>query len=186
MAPDINLYNGLIKATLPINQLSEEHPFLLGARADLEHYKKIIFYLFDLIKQLPIEHIRFSYNHEDIKYILNDINKANVYNIDHHHDLGYDDDTYKECTCANWAKYFLDNQIINNYTWIKNTNSDIKENIKYNKINLIDINLNTFLPKIDYLFICLSPEWVPEQYYPLFYLIVDYFNKQLNTHFTIY
>lgn len=38
----------------------------------------------------------------------------------------------------------------------------------------------------DELFICLSPEWVPSYYHPLFFLIVDYFNSYYQTHFEIY
>lgn len=201
MAPDINLYNDIINCQgnqVTIEKLIESHYFLSGLRVDFEHYKKLTLYLLEVIKSLKPEDIRISYNHEDIKYLLKDLSNVNVINIDHHHDLGYDSDEdlrgCKECSCANWAKYFLDRKNIATYTWIKNTNSNEKKDMflqswskNLYERELININsLEEFLPKIDKLFICLSPEWVPEWYHSLFYLWVDYFNKYYNTYFTIY
>ncbi len=200
MAPDINLYNALVGGEFnkTIDDLIEHHNFLENVRMDYEHYNKLFLLLLDLVKYLNPEDVRISYNHEDIKYMLQNDMDLVVYNIDHHHDLNYkeEDDLIKcpICSCANWAKYFLENGNISRYIWIKNSNSIPKKDLykftwgeKIETRDLIKIDsLVTSLPKIDKLFICLSPEWVPKKYHSLFYLMIDYLNKELNTHFTIY
>lgn len=200
MAPDINLYNGLVggEQNHTVDNLISQHNFLQYVGMDYEHFNKIFLFLSDIIKYIQPEDIRISYNHEDIKYLLNDCTNVCIYNIDHHHDLNYkEEEDFIECptcSCANWGKYFLEKGIIEKYIWLKNSNSITKKDLyKFpwsNKIesrNLMEIDsLSSYLPKIDKMFICLSPEWVPKKYHSLFYLMVDYLNKELNTHFTIY
>lgn len=193
MAPDISLYNHLVSGVVDENdsktleKITESFPMLAHCRADLGHYAKIFLYLMNNIQHLNPEDIRVAYNHEDIKYILSECKNAHVFNIDHHHDLGYPiPDGVEEkdiCTCANWGDYFLRHGTITHFTWLKNTNSDIP--IRYDGDERITfINFNEFelndLPKIDKLFICLSPEWVSSNYFPLFYLMLDYINNQKN------
>ena len=111
MAPDIGLYNGLVGVSpdnsRSIDQRIKEHPMLSGCRADLNHYQRLVLYILNVIKDMEIEDIRISYTHEDIKNVLKDLQDVHVYNIDHHHDLGYpqegkDIPAKDHCSCANW------------------------------------------------------------------------------------
>ena len=78
---------------------------------------------------------------------------------------------------------FLKDQIAR-YTWINNGNSsklpeDIENRQKFKeKIHIQDFrNFNTSYPAPDILFICLSPEWIPLNYRPLFYSMLDVINN---------
>ena len=41
------------------------------------------------------------------------------------------------------------------------------------------------LPHMDKLFLCLSPEWTPSMYHPLFYTILDLINSQKHCHLEV-
>jgi hypothetical protein len=127
-----------------------------------------------------------------IDFLKND-NNLNIINIDHHHDLGYDErDDTKEGTlnspnCGNWAKFLFDSNKMKNYIWIKNVNSvgivREKVNEQMIKYEILEKNFCEFYNEIlnlnfDKIFICLSPEWVPEHYHPLFFLMLDLINQK--------
>lgn len=199
MAPDIGLYNPMVKAgqnedNITVEKLAKDFPMLQYCRADLNHYHKIISYLLTQISNLKFEDIRVSFNHEDIKNVLGDCDNVNMFSIDHHHDLGYpnpekDEEEETKCHCANWGDYFLSNKTINSFTWLKNANSEehpiYKNDLRVKMINLADFDLKQ-LPKMDKLFICLSPEWVAPMYYPLFYAMLDLINQQKDCHLEVY
>lgn len=135
-----------------------------------------------------------AFSHERIGDFLKNENNLEIVNIDHHHDLGYDeDDTYEKYTCANWAYYLFKKGKINNYTWLNNNNSDIipppRNEHCFSKECFCDITETSYINKFgrpDKIFICLSPEWVPEQYHGLFYLMLDLINKQNDYTLPIY
>lgn len=199
MAPDIALYNPMVHPgpdgkSVTVDDLMKDFPMLNGCRADLNHYHKIFSYLLDNIKHLNVKDIRIAFNHEDIKYLLDECSDAHVYSIDHHHDLGYPrrgpEGPEKEdfCTCANWGDYYFRQGIITDFTWIKNNNSDespeYKNNPNVHMVNLQEFDLNS-LPKMDKLFMCLSPEWTASSYFPLFYILLDVINSQKGCHLDI-
>ncbi len=195
MAPDIGLYNPLIRAgseekNVTLKKLCEDFPMLNNCRADLNHYQKIVNFLINNIKHLNPKDIRVSFTHEDIKHLLSGLSNVNMFSIDHHHDLGYvnpEDDVEENipCTCANWGDFFLRDKTITHFTWLKNTNSSehpiYSKDSRITTFNLSDYDLND-IPKIDKLFLCLSPEWTSEAFFPLFYLILDLINGQKNCH----
>lgn len=197
MAPDINLYNPLVgpspEGERTITKIMDDYPMLKGCRADLGHYQKIMNYILDVVKLLDIKDIRISYSHEDIKNLLSDLKDVHVFNIDHHHDLGYPnpDQNPEEMpiTCANWGEYFFQQNIITKFTWLKNSNSDIHPDYKDDG-RVIMMDLGSFdlneLPPMDKVFICLSPEWVPEMYHPLFYSMLDLINREKGFHLEVY
>ena len=192
MAPDINLYNPLINPPHKFEDLMEIYPVLSGCRADLEHYRNLVLYILKVAKTLDVKDIRVSYSHEDIKNVLNECIDVHVYNIDHHHDLGYPIEGKNEpegCTCANWGDFYFENQTIKSFTWIKNSNSDdhpkYKNDLRVRSFNLEDFDLST-LPPMDKIFLCLSPEWVPPMYYPLFYNILDLINYEKDCVLEVY
>lgn len=198
MAPDINLYNGLVgpseNGEREISKLINDYPMLGGCRADLGHYQRIVNLLMSIIEHLKVEDIRISYNHEDIKNVLNTISDVTVYTIDHHHDLGYPNPDQKQedipCTCANWGDFYFKNGTISKFVWLKNSNSDIHPDyINDDRTEFFDFGEFDFDKNpihFDKLFICLSPEWVPEMYHPLFYTILDMINRQKNCHLEIF
>lgn len=196
MAPDIALYNPLIRAgaeseSVSLEKLCNDFPALRSCRADLNHYHKIVSFIINHTSHLQVDDIRVAFNHEDIKHMLNNEKEVHVFSIDHHHDLGYpipneEKEEYNSlCTCANWGDFYFRNGTICDFTWIKNVNSD--EPIDYandsrvKMVNLADFDLNT-LPKIDKMFLCLSPEWTSSMYFPLFYIILDLINNQKGCH----
>jgi hypothetical protein len=199
MAPDINLYNAMV-GTSPdgsrsVEERIKEYPILAGCRADLQHYQRMVSYLLEKVtKHLKVEDIYITHSHENIKYVLEGLSNVHVYNIDHHHDLGYpqdehNGDTEGKCTCANWGEYFLQNNTITHLTWLSNSNSGPVPP-HFENDNRVDVQLYQQtelekLPKMDKLFICLSPEWTLPMYHPLFYTILDLINNQKGCHLEI-
>lgn len=191
MAPCIEIYNDLIAPMgwehfLKIDQMKV-------LTADLDHYQKLTNYLIKIIKKLNKENIVFIENHAQIIHYLDTNERLNIYNIDHHHDCGYRNDEGKkrhelELTCGNWALFLKNMNILNNFYWINNKNSnrppEEKKQIKYVEHELNDFNLDN-LPIPDKLIICLSEPWVPPMFRPLYFLWMDIFNEHFNTRFEI-
>lgn len=183
MAPDIQLYNNLVGGSKGHSDLVINHPMLASARADLYTYQKLVIYLMSIIQEINVADIRVAHGHNDIENLIKDDKDVHIFSFDHHHDCGYGEnkhlENFKECSCANWVRFYHDAGVITNYTWIKNTNSETEEieDLDYiTTINIHECDL-TALPKFDKLFICLSPEWVPEQYHALFFLMLDLINQ---------
>ena len=185
MAPDINLYNALVPRT-NIEKLIENHPQLVGLRADLNHYQKLVNLIMQLSKGIKYSNICVSFSHEHIGKFLKDEDNLEIVNIDHHHDLGYDEnEDFSKCHCANWAYYLFKQGKIINYTWLNNDNSDIIPPLRnescFSTDYFYNITETTYIDRFgqpDKIFICLSPEWVPKQYHALFYLMLDLINRQ--------
>ena len=199
MAPDINLYNSKVgHHGETIDKLIEVFPLLGDIRADFRHYQILLNYILEATKHIHVEDIRISQTHEDIKNVLAYCQDATVYNIDHHHDLGYGNNPPKDengetpCTCANWGEIFLEKGNISHLVWLKNTNSEyeLEGNLDRfgDKLEIKDLYTVSLkdLPQMDKIFICLSPEWVPSTYHPLFYTILDLINAQKNCHLEVH
>ena len=72
--------------------------------------------------------------------------------------------------CGNWVKKIKEIEQLNKYIWIKNVNSDEKpENFDIEENFIGSYNLEQ-IPVPDQLIFVLSPQWVPEDFYPLFKL----------------
>lgn len=198
MAPVIEYYNGMVPRRT-WNDIQEENPGLITPKADFFHYNILIQLLEKNIKK--DSKIYIAFNHKMIIDFLEDDNNLNIVNIDHHHDLGYDEkDDTKEGTlnspnCGNWAKYLFDSNKMKNYVWIKNVNSVgiVREKIneQMTKYEILEKNFCEFYDKIlslnfDKIFICLSPEWVPPYYHTLFYGLLDWLNFKFNYHLEIH
>ena len=176
MAPSIEFYNHMSgNPELFDNYLTEIFP------ADLIHYQRLTKWLISQIKNLQENNIIFISSHDSlINYVSVE---DTVINIDHHHDLGYPDPTNNapKIHCGNWAQYLLENNLIKDYIWIKNENSnpikEFKGNIKEYNFKTYQLN-NLYADKI---IICLSPEWIPKQYRPLFFSWIDILNEYFNT-----
>lgn len=183
MQPDIQLYNyNISKNTNSVDDMINKYPMLSACRVNFDIYSKIVLFLMEIVNTIDIDNIRIAYSHDDIKNLLNSCEDGNiVYNIDHHHDLGYPH--RNKCDETNWAGYFLNNNKIKKYIWLNNKNSEYGQNelsddrikiIEFNKIN----DLKSFFPSFDKLFICLSPEWIVKDYKKLFFLLLDLINQK--------
>lgn len=181
MAPSIEFYNHMTgNPQLFNNYLTQMF------QADLTHYQRLTKWLISQSKNLQKEDIVFIFSHDSlINYISSE--EDIVINIDHHHDLGYPDPKNEapKIHCGNWAQYLLENNLIKDYIWIKNENSNpIKEfNQKIKEYNFKNYQLDNL--KADKIIICLSPEWIPTQYHPLFFSWIDIMNEYYNTIYQI-
>lgn len=186
MAPSINLYNSMVPQA-HWEDLLKTLPNLATTPADLNIYSKILRYLLRTVDKTSPIYI--AYSHSFIKDYLQYDYDLNIVNIDHHHDIFYDEKDkeckLQDCTCANWVKYFYDQGQLKNYTWVHNDNSfdpNFEVNFKYNKIPFKEFE---FANSYDKYFICLSPEWVPPYYHSLFYTLLDCLNEKNDYHLEI-
>ena len=179
MAPSIAFYSHMASTTDVFNI-----PFTQAFPADFIHYQRLTKWLLSQIKNLSANDIIFISSHGQI---LDYINSQDVIiNIDHHHDLGYPTDTKQnQIHCGNWAGYLLENNLISDYIWIKNENSN------QNKLYENDIKQYNFsnydLDKLvaDKIICCLSPEWVPPQYRVLFFIWMDMLNEYYGVNYSL-
>ena len=127
-----------------------------------------------------------SFSHEHIGRFLTNENDLEIVNIDHHHDLGYkEDEKFEKCHNANWAYYFFKQGKLKKYIWLNNNNSDMIPPPRYENCFssqlFCEMDESKYIEqfgKPDKIFLCLSPEWVPSHYAPLFYLLLDILNRQ--------
>ena len=131
MWPSIEIYNDLVNSELSIQDILDDNPnggFV--PTADLWLYKYLTDYILSVIKSINKDHILFVESHEEVYTKFKDIYPAiTLYNIDHHHDLGYGDND--ECDCGSWAKYLLDKGINKDNIYIENKAKNTAENFKY-------------------------------------------------------
>ena len=174
MRPSIESYNYFINEEgCGIDQLEEEFVHFQNCQADLSIYKLLT----DFILNVESEKIFFISSHKDILQFVND--SVNLINIDHHHDLGYSNESHSEVfeiSCGNWVEQLYREDKLKSYTWIHNQNSLplIGDQAKIdNDLILSDENemkkyLNNLAQHTDSLIICSSFPWVPSIYRPLF------------------
>ena len=176
MEPCIELYNNSIKETTPLDDVLKTSPGI-NIHPDYKKYYILVKLLNNICKDLPKENIQIVDHHPQIvdciiNWNIND--KYRIYNIDHHHDCGYGvDDSAgvmeQGLQCGNWVHYCTN---LRKYVWINNKNSDtiLPEEITSaipNYHYTYDINILNYV-KFDYVFLCLSPAWIPEGCWPLF------------------
>ena len=174
MRPSIESYNYFINEEgCGIDQLEQEFVHFQNCQADLSIYKLLT----DFILNVESEKIFFISSHKDILQFVND--SVDLINIDHHHDLGYSNESYSEefeISCGNWVEQLYREDKLKSYTWIHNQNSLplIGDQAKIdNDLILSDENemkkyLNNLAQHTDSLIICSSFPWVPSIYRPLF------------------
>lgn len=110
-----------------------------------------------------------------------------IYNVDFHHDLWYRDNEDKNSitvfdnyNCSNWMGYLLLKEKATECHWICAGNSggypqlEDRETLK-SKMRLSDFDTSDL--EFDYVFFCLSPQWVPYQFQHLYYLLVELCGK---------
>ena len=170
MGPSIQLYNDIIGDNKGIDKVIKQYPLLeYTLTGDMFVYEALTRELMKLYRQLTPSDIYFTREHQTAVRILEPLEKFKLYNIDHHHDLGYNRTmpTSKiiRPECGNWVKYLYDKGKIEKYIWICNNNSDFPSN-GLGKLYLedsVEIRETDFslIGKVDKLIICNSPQWIP-------------------------
>lgn len=174
MWPSIELYNNFISGEKDkINELERDIPLLHYANADLYLYYKLTNYLLNNKNK----EIIFIKSHEEILKHIN--TPCNLINIDHHHDLGYNEEQWKNknINCGNWGYWGIKNGIFKRFIWLHGMMStpwDPPEQYNIKNIPIIDnIILEMDLNKIcnpSKIIICSSYNWIPMNIRPLFIL----------------
>jgi hypothetical protein len=108
-------------------------------------------------------------------------NTLDVVNIDFHHDILYREEEivhtkfFGMSSCANWVAYLSTNNYLKSIEWIKAPNSDFyaffntESDVVKNKLTVSSLyTLPTMDTDFDYVFFCLSPQWVPYQFHHLY------------------
>lgn len=185
----------LIKKIVEYNKEYNESDDLLDTAKELKKYcitdhEKIV----DILKN---DHMKFlsdmkPYSTEDMIKDFKENYKYNLVNIDFHHDVMYRPQdrnsimSFDKYNCSNWVGYLMLKNMIESYTWIKAPNSDLYDHKLDGKYNIEFItesfrvldDLSKFVKdhNFDYIFLCLSPQWVPYKYKHLYDLIVELFD----------
>lgn len=180
MKPSISFYNNMVDVDTPMKDYIDEFSFLTNIPADLYIYDYLTRYIIKSMNR-GCRKIYFINSHESAVEIIKTLSSTGdvvLYNIDHHHDLGYDmseKDWRMPATKAvvgNWVKYCKDKRYIDDYFWIHNENSDpypdSAEKYVTKDFLLADINLEDEEYTPDALIICASYEWIPPVYHPLY------------------
>ena len=184
MEPTIELYNQFVKEDSTLCQQEIMNRIAPGAMFSADYNK-----FFDLMKTLQRidkymlpKYLSIGQSHEEILYAIDDWNLQypfKIWNIDHHHDCGYGppEDSVDMMLaappgCGNWVQHLIkNNKFFKEYIWIKNSNSaELLEEDRKKRIpsflSTTDISIIDNI-KFDRVFICRSPGWMPEKYYPL-------------------
>ena len=193
MQPTIEAYNNICKGYNnlgPIEIWDEISRMMPGfnPECDLNRFTDLYFLLKDKLKYLTKEDVHIGINHDELYYFMEkqQAKKYSVYNIDHHHDLGYlnsNSPSIEEqpISLANWATKAHQNLNMYRYTWISNINShkpeEVPEKLKYTATYDLNILENI---KFDKIFICASWEWVPLKYQNLFAILTSLFDDLEN------
>lgn len=177
----LNIYNNSVGSDEDnISDLLKENPnAYFTPRCDFGLYEYLTSFLIKCIKILPKDNIKFIEDHDEVVElfdptldIIKPTEKFKIYNIDFHHDIAYDEDdideAIEEIDCGNWIKYLFENYPnFESYIWI-NTSESLDYDDEYSPLlkkvftqNINKYNLDALVKKIDYLYICKSPEWVP-------------------------
>ena len=186
MHPSIDIYND---SDLTVDEFLLKHESTLGwMAADLELYRELT----NFILSFDYDKIKFIYDHHDIvEEIENITEKIELYNIDYHHDIGYNDKVWtiklQDYDEGNWVRKLWENNKLKSYTWLRHYNSsDVSEKDKKfltDKHFLIDESfikayMLDDLKDADELYISRSSPWVPSYYIHLYELWEDLTNMK--------
>lgn len=139
MAPSIMIYNDLVPKN-NIDNLKQKSALYDCCKIDAIHYVRLTRLLLNLMNKIPKEKIHFIHDHDTVtKYVDTPVR---IFNIDHHHDFSYgielDKDHLEKLGCANWVRWLYEKNMLNNYVWINNDNSNLPE--KYlEHINILEL-----------------------------------------------
>ena len=196
MGPSIDSYNDRINNEMTFKILASKFPFYNFAEPDLYVYEYLTRYLTEIVTHIEDkDKIKFIDTHDLAYHICKDIKEPfNLINIDHHHDINYNDswkDPIININASNWVKRLFDMKKIQNYVWVGNSNSvmfNIDKCPFMDKIiveNLRSYDLGKLAANTDMLIFCFSKEYIPPLYEPLFLTWRAIAEEILNTDYLI-
>lgn len=200
MGPTIQLYNGLFfddNPSLRWRQLYEysdfkEHHFYIDQ-------SNLLFCYNTFLKSIKnCNKVSFGYEHDSILFDLKDSKNIELINIDHHDDffggdyephMGGIEREYQNIIRhgiiheGNWGAWLSSQNKLKSFTWIGNPNSANKirnqENLKFfsNYFNVEKENYKFEDYNFDYIFVCLSPQYVPKNHWHYFSMFISVYEE---------
>jgi len=124
------------------------------------------------------KNVAFGVDHSSILYELKDKNNLNIVNIDHHHDIMYDeyingrDLNFNIVAEGTWVEYLRRQGSLQNYEWIRNENSMLgsPSPLEYSSYLKDDYQ---FEMEPDLIYVCLSPCFVPKFHWFYFKIFIN-------------
>ena len=132
------------------------------------------------------ENIMFALEHDMILELLCDVPEKKdelleVYNLDHHHDIyygaeeNYQVEHYQVANIGDWVYYLGFNKKLYKYNWLRNYSSDrfddeLQAGLDFivTQDKLIESPDKILEIDFDYLFVCKSEEYLPDNFWHLF------------------
>lgn len=205
LAPCINLYNDFVFASNPPQKIWDNLNSLRNIDSHISYDDENLKFIFDvftfaLFNLKDKNNVTFATNHDAILFDLAskkyEKNTFNIFNIDHHHDIFYNEngrkeiDDYDNAGVSNWVWYLDKHKKIENYSWICNPNSlfpqcEIKSIGKMNGCTKDKIPQIFDVKKWDYIFICNSPHWFPRKYDVFFNMLIDIYKNFTGNEITV-
>lgn len=196
MGPSIEVYSDAFFDEDPMVRWSHLYKFTDFTEGMFRCDQDAVLYCFDkFTKALKnCSNVGFGYEHDEILYHLRDKKDIDIINIDHHDDIFcYDfNDELPEDNLeleweamtkfgrvheGNWGAWLHWKDKLKKFTWITNGNSKNLDKNEFNE-NLLGAKYNTFTrdmfdewdkyEKFDYIFICLSPQYMPQPHWHYF------------------
>lgn len=177
MWQDIQIYNDSISSNSKdsVDRLVKTMPLLGYVRFDAHAYRAIANILIEAKQLIGKDNIHFIINHEEILRYLPKDEEFNLYNIDHHHDMGYEEKIGVRPQCGDWVCHAYDKYPMKKYYWVSDDLGVEPDTDKYEvqRLRVNSFSYHNILPETSKVIICLSPTWVPSQFYPLYDLLYD-------------
>ena len=150
-------------------------PLLGYVRFDAHAYRAIANILIDAKQSIGKDNIHFIINHEEILQYLPKDEEFNLYNIDHHHDMGYEEKIGVRPQCGDWVCHAYDKYPMKKYYWVSDDLGIDPDTDKYEvqRLRVNSFSYYNILPETSKVIVCLSPTWVPSQFYPFYDLLHD-------------
>lgn len=156
------------------------------------------------------DNVKFDYEHDNILYYLKNHKSIELINIDHHddilcdsYDLDFDGDgdddrkhdlnlefthlrEYDSVNEGNWIGWLASKRKLKSFSWIGNNGWIDDEKLETVRELIPNINVDYTLNhnfgdyKFDLVFLCLSPCFIPPEFWNLFTWFIDEYEKKYN------
>jgi hypothetical protein len=148
------------------------------------------------------QNVSFGYDHDAILYDVGKFDNIDLINIDHHddflHGMEYagpantieeevelellDLKKYNNINEGNWGAWLHINGKLNSFTWIRNLNSanisrdqSVKKFVNFESVLKENYKFENY--NFDYIFICLSPDYIPKCHWHYFTMFINAFEE---------
>lgn len=200
MSPSIEIYNGLFfddNPSLRWRQLFDlsdfqEHHFYIDQ-------SNLLFCYNTFLKSIKnCKNVSFGYEHDSILFDLKDCENIEIINIDHHDDFfggdyephyGGFDREYQNIVNhdiiheGNWGAWLSSLDKLKSFTWIGNSNSSNKKSVQkiyqylpsFSNVEKENYQFDNY--NFDYIFVCLSPQYVPKNHWHYFSMFISAYEE---------